>query len=73
MKITKQDYNKLKKAILSIDPDILATLKNMSRNDTQHRWNVYHFVNAPPTFLFRYLHEYLNDNHIDTALRTIIK
>jgi len=77
MKMTKEDYSKLKTAIENIPKYLIEQAETESEkvggyNDTAWRWLLFHFVNRSPGFNFRYLHEYLNDNHIDTALRKIV-
>ena len=75
MKMTKDDYNKLESAINNIPKYLMESAEDerikWEYNDTAWRWLLFHLVNRPPGFNFRYLHEYLNDDHIDTALRKI--
>lgn len=73
MKITKQDYSLLKQAIVDIPSSVAKIKWYLSQSDKQYRWMLFHYVNVPSEFKFGYLHEYLNDEHIDTALRRIVK
>ena len=70
MKMTNTDYHELKQAILQL-PKFMH-LQNPNASDMMHRWDLYHQANHAQDFYFWHLHEYLNDNHIDTALRMII-
>ena len=66
MKMTKEDYQKLRDAIGDVPLDMPFSFPIMQR------WNLFHFVNRAPSFPFRHLYDYLNDDHIDTALRKIV-
>jgi hypothetical protein len=61
-------YNKLKDAIAA-----LPSIPRNGRNDMRYRWDLYHLANPGPGLPFRFFHEFYNDNHIDTALRKIVK
>ena len=74
MKITKKDYNKLDKAIkqaLDNLPNLYDNYQAVGLSDMRYRWDLFHYVNPGPALPFRYLSEYLDDSHIDTALRKI--
>ena len=71
MKMTKEDYNKLENAINDLSKEQLINAGLSTKTNESYRWFLFHIVNKPPAFSFRYLHNYLNDNHIDTALRKI--
>ncbi len=72
MRITQQDYDKLSQAIRELPIEsILEDCKEMRYSLMATRWAMYHQANKPPGFAFSHLHEYLNDEHIDTALRKI--
>lgn len=68
MKMTPNHYNVLKNAILSLPP-----IPRNGHTDMRYRWNLFHLANPGPSLPLRFLHEFYNDNHIDTALRKIVK
>lgn len=72
MKMTKDDYNKLKRKMFEVivrDPDIL-TRKIDCINDMEmaRRWTIYWIANKDGSLRY----DYLNDSNIDTALKRII-
>lgn len=77
MKITQADYNTLEEGIKRAIRD---TQHNMSGwfalnrrnggNDERTRWNLYHHMHTHRYVRLK-LYTYLNDSHIDTALREI--
>jgi hypothetical protein len=80
MKIASTDYNKMKKAItdkLDATPKqdldtYLTTLKEDSRVkdiNVRFRWDILH----ASRFNICSLYHYMNDTHIDTALKAIMK
>lgn len=75
MKITQDDYNKLEQAIIDIGIDnvhhVLLAAKHNDWSPMAYRWELFHCANKPPEFKFGYLYDYLNDSHLDTALRKI--
>lgn len=76
MKITKEHYEHLKVICL----DVLSKNPNMAKEYTEkrlsamrYRWDVLHMANNSLNFICSHLYKYLDDTHIDTALRSIIK
>lgn len=73
MKILPEHYKKLELSInnvLSSYPEILSGLENKS--GTYRRWVLYNTACDIDRYtLARELYAYLNDDHIDTALRKI--
>lgn len=70
MKITQSDYEDLKQAIetaVKKYPDALAFYRQRTLNDERYRWDMLHVSG----FNTSRLYEYLDDSHIDTALRKI--
>ncbi len=67
MKMTKEDYQNLRDDIVNVPTNTPTSFS------VAQRWGLFHHVNRAPNFLFRHLYDYLNDNHIDTALRRIMK
>ena len=65
MKMTKEDYQNLRDAIINVP--LVGIL--LSRSSMSHRWGLFYQVSSS----FRHLYEYLNDDHIDTALRKIVR
>jgi hypothetical protein len=84
MKIIPQDYTRLEELINVTIKEVLPKIKvpaGHELNETQHIWNVWHitverariYPGGTEDYLFlRSLHDYLNDSHIETALRKII-
>lgn len=74
MKMIQSDYRKLSKAILALPIDsILRDCKELRYSEMATRWTLFHQANTPQEFPFRHLNDYLNDDHIDTALRKIVR
>jgi hypothetical protein len=78
MKMKTEDYQKLEKAIQVVIKntehslsEILEIYRKHKKSDEFIRWTLFHAANPGKSLPFRYLHDYLNDNHIDTALRKI--
>ena len=77
MKIKPEDYNELKNDIdqfLKDNPDFnLRTAELLGWSHMRYRWELYHKVNdnANNFKYSRKLYEYMNDNNIDTALKSI--
>lgn len=83
MKMTQLHYNTLKNYIKEmvdgLGDELSIYVKNMRKLNTNRdvekiiRWNLYHGVRLDKqTELTKQLYEYLNDNHIDTALKRIM-
>ncbi len=71
MKITKQDYSLLKTAIAAVESKItLAEYRKEGLSDTRYRWDLFHLAAHKNSELYRLN---LDDSHIDTALRKIVK
>lgn len=71
MKIKTEHYSALKNAcfaVLQRKPEAQAAYKVSGLSDTRFRWDVLH----ASQFSTALLYGYLNDAHIDTALRSII-
>ena len=79
MKMTRQDFNRLTLRIcefLNKHPDVIhyetSAYKRHGLSAMRYRWDIFHATD-PLCIFNRKLSDYLNDNHIDTALRRIIK
>lgn len=83
MKITKAHYNHMKEAIATKIQDTpvtdLAAYKEALKTDTRvkdinvrFRWDLFHAAKLS-TYASKELYSYCNDNHIDTALKAIMK
>lgn len=68
MKMIPRHYDKLKNAILALPP-----VPRNDYTDVAYRWLLFHLANPGPNLPLRYLYEFYNDNHIDTALRKIVR
>lgn len=77
MKIKAEHYENLKTAIDSIDKGLLQDHKALGLGHDpakRFRWDTFYAVPAPVRGpLMAELYAYLNDAHIDTALKSIIK
>lgn len=84
MKMKPEHYAKIKAAMLAVksrEPNMTPThyAKHKIGRDTamRHRWDMYGAatIDGNKTLFFTVdtLYNYLNDNHIDTALRNIVK
>jgi hypothetical protein len=74
MKIKKEHYQFLKdkmKKIVDQYPSAKSVYKKQGLSDMRYRWDVLHATNNNQ-FVCDTLYQYLNDNHIDTALKNII-
>jgi len=71
MKMTQKDYNKLKIEITKYVSDKNIIMNN--RDNTERlRWDLIHFMVDDKRYSIIPLYDYLNDNHIDTALKSIV-
>lgn len=69
MKITKQDYDNMKIKIATVHTnDIQQLYKDKQFSDRRYRWDCFHATKC----YTKELYDYLNDDHIDTALKNII-
>jgi hypothetical protein len=69
MKIRSTDYNKLKSKVnnlINAHPQIDV---NKGLSSMRYRWDIYHAAKAYDPRLY----DYLNDDNIDTALKSILK
>lgn len=84
LRMTKADYERLQAAInsyLEQHPEFTHQAMTQLYIDAgsdyrpslmAYRWEVYHRINEPTHYqLSKELYEYLNDDHIDSALRRI--
>ena len=73
MKILAADYDRLKDAVLAgmrARPDVkLADYLNVGMTARRFAWDMLHVSR----FSFQGVYKYANDDHIDTALRSIMK
>lgn len=82
MKITKQDYDRLNALITKTvtDHEIHSLADYPGMSVLRYSWDIYHAVcdraqneNNVSDYLFlRHLYDYLNDDHLTTALRAIL-
>lgn len=69
MKITQADYNEMRDKIKTVfNKDKQAEYKKAGLSDMRYRWDCFHAANCYK----KELYDYLYDEHIDTALRSII-
>ena len=70
IKMNKTDYLELSKAVCEVinnNPSIRQEYKNKGLSSERFRWDML----WKSGFNINHLYSYLNDNHIDTALRNI--
>jgi len=75
MKMRAADFTALRAALLALletYPDAKAQAKAAGFDHLRFRWDAFHAVNPGPALPFRHLYDYLNDSHIDTALRAVL-
>ena len=79
MKIKPQHFEQMKRAVTEVfekNPNIKTVYKNAGLSDMRFRWDVLHACQIDGIDATRWicdnLYPYLNDTHIDTALRNII-
>lgn len=77
MKMTQSDYNLLESHIQGLMLNLELNLDDCKQkyheaglSMMRFRWDLYHACN-PRGKLFKHFSNYLNDSHIDTALRKI--
>lgn len=80
MKITDEDFNILKSAISPLDTEERRQFcreHHITFTYMRYRWDLMHMAyqrGALQRYVFdKHLHSYLNDDHIDTALRKIVQ
>ena len=72
MKIKTEDYNELKNAMektLATNPIMRYFYVTNGKTEERFRWDTLYYSGYKTSKLY----EYLSDNHIDTALKKIIK
>lgn len=72
MKIKAEDFARLELAVqlvLAARPGLQETYRRNGHSDERFRWDVLHVSEFDATPLY----SYLNDNHINTALRAITR
>jgi len=72
MKIRPEHYDELKAALSVISPTVKARYRKEGLSDERYRWDCYWYVCDNGLFKPETLYNYLNDSHIDTALRNIL-
>ena len=73
MKIKPEDYEHLKKAIAPLDTEELRKqYKDAGLSDKRYRWDLSYKANLTK-FICDTLYPYMNDVHIDTALKSLVK
>lgn len=79
MKMKPDHYNHMKSAIASIDTAKVASHKEALTHDARvkdlekrFRWDLCHAA-IPSSWICDNLYSYLDDSHVDTALRSIIR
>ena len=76
MKMTKEHYEHMKAAISTLDKEsILATAKTVTNYKDLNERMRWYMANQAGLLRFTcdVLYKYLNDDHIDTALKSIMK
>lgn len=72
MKITNDHYNTLKELVMQVvkeNPDM-----PLNDGSMRYRWMIYNLICDYDGYdLAHHLYDYLNDDHIDTALKKILK
>ena len=73
MKMTPEHFEYLKNAITPYDTSTLrAHYKEMNRTDERYRWDLTYIARLSD-WISDEVYKYLNDEHIDTALKLIVK
>ncbi len=75
MKITTEHYNTLKLGIANLDREKVLAHKALELGKDKamrFRWDLFHAAKLSH-FASDNLYSYLGDNHIDTALKSIVK
>jgi len=74
MKMTKNHYTALQELINQVinhHPTILQEYQNRNLSMMRYRWDLYHAATIHNRELTHEIYQYLDDNNIDTALRSI--
>ncbi len=75
MKMTKEHFEFIEKRVKKVikeNPNYYKMYKESGLSDMRYRWDMLHMAGCL-TFTCQTLYKYLNDDHIDTALRKITK
>jgi len=81
MKITKEDLKRLENLITKYvhDNDIMPRSEYPGMTTTRYCWDIFHgtldhlqYNNVPDYLFIRRLCDYMNDNHMHTALKHIL-
>lgn len=79
MKITAQDFAALTAKVAPFDTaERRADYKSKGLTDKRYRWDLTYVVNSndinsASRFICDTLYTYMDDSHVDTALRSIVK
>lgn len=80
MKMTKQHYSQLVAALKTIDIEKIKAHKIALQNDVRVkdlekrlRWDCFWSLNQFRSLVMNEWYSYMNDNHIDTALKAAMK
>lgn len=80
MKIKTEHYQFMKDAIAGLHPDTVAYLKQRAAEDSRVkdkakllRWDLLYISEAGSRWICDNIYPYADDNHIDTALRKIMR
>lgn len=68
MKISNEFYNSILEGFKKIEPKQIERIKNVSKNETQFFWNLYHFSGISETFK-KVLHHNFTDQQLQTSLK----
>ena len=74
MKIKPEHYQTLKTAataMIKAHPNVRDSYREAGYSDKRYRWDLLH-ASVGSTWVCRELYPYLDDTHIDTALRRIL-
>ncbi len=75
MKIRQEHYDRMKtdiaQVLSTVEPQVLDVFKK-THSEKRFRWDLMYMAKLTP-FICSELYAYLNDDHIDTALRSIVK
>ena len=79
MKITEEDYNTIRDEVAKLDVTLINKHKEtvlasgkFKNFEERIRWDILSACHLS-SFISETLYKYLNDDHIDTALRSIVK
>ena len=75
MKMSIEHYNIIKNQINNLDREKVVAHKNLKLGKDiakRFRWDLFHAAKLSQ-FACDHLYSYLNDNHIETALKQVIK